>query len=53
MNSRKTYFDLILEKSNIHFSSSLIETFGKYLTTEKKLKIAVLTVDPSSTATGG
>jgi LAO/AO transport system kinase len=31
----------------------LIETFGKYLTSEKGLKIAVLTVDPSSTTTGG
>jgi LAO/AO transport system kinase len=32
--------------------SSLIETFGKYLT-EKGSKVAVLTVDPSSTTTGG
>jgi len=33
--------------------STLIETFGKYLTQEKNLKLAVLTVDPSSTTTGG
>ena len=32
--------------------SSLIETFGKYLTGKGK-KVAVLTVDPSSTTTGG
>ena len=33
--------------------SSLIETFGKYLTTTMNKKVAVLTVDPSSTQTGG
>lgn len=32
--------------------SSLIETFGKYLT-EYGIRVAVLTVDPSSTTTGG
>mgnify|MGYP002790019314 CR=1 FL=1 len=33
--------------------SSIIETFGKYLTTKVGAKVAVLTVDPSSTSTGG
>jgi LAO/AO transport system kinase len=33
--------------------SSIIETFGKYLTTQVGAKVAVLTVDPSSTSTGG
>ncbi|CAF0758840.1 unnamed protein product [Brachionus calyciflorus] len=33
--------------------SSLIESFGKYLTTQIGAKLAVLTVDPSSTSTGG
>lgn len=33
--------------------SSLIEKFGKYLTTTIDARVAVLTVDPSSTATGG
>lgn len=33
--------------------SSLIEKFGKYLTTTINARVAVLTVDPSSTSTGG
>ncbi len=33
--------------------SSMIETFGKYMTTKQGLRIAVLTIDPSSTTTGG
>lgn len=33
--------------------SSLIEKFGKYLTTKEMARVAVLTVDPSSTSTGG
>ena len=33
--------------------SSMIEAFGKYLTTTQGAKVAVLTVDPSSSSTGG
>jgi LAO/AO transport system kinase len=33
--------------------SSLIESFGKYATTKLGARIAVLTVDPSSSTTGG
>lgn len=33
--------------------SSLIEAFGKYLTTTIGARLAVLTVDPSSSSTGG
>jgi len=33
--------------------SSMIETFGKYMTAKLGLRVAVLTIDPSSTTTGG
>lgn len=50
----------LLNASNLGFTgppgagkSSLIETFGKYMTNTLGLKVAVLTIDPSSSTTGG
>ena len=47
------YLNLARLNFKLKGKSSLIETFGKYLTTTIGAKLAVLTVDPSSTTTGG